>query len=1132
MTSNLTKKLYKKSINFVLVMVLLTTVFKPSLVVQVHATTLEDAYVNYDESTNTWIIGTNNVEKKVQLNTNGQFMLTQFKNKNSGRDYIQGIQNSDEFQITVDGTVYSGASTDWIYDSYSTSIQNDNSMLLSVTFHNSVIEVTRNYNVFPNTGVIKEWSEFKNISGSSKSFSFPDIFRQRLMQNDLSDVDFYYMTGGGNFTGSWMLKQVTMTSTYARTFDSMDDPELQTVDGQYYNAIGSKYNGTSVYDELFVLRNRQESEGVWMIFDYLGRWGAKIGNYGTNINMSAYAYLTNKAIEYNETVTLPKATIGVFEGDIDDLGNTVSDYFYRYLWDYYREEYTSGGTWQWRLTPQEDNAFESVNYLRYIGGGLIHIDADWEGIRGDWDPAIDSDDIAAISEYARNHDSKLKLWMPPYHAEPGSDVVNNHHDYLISGQGLSFYGYTLDMSKPLVRTWIKDFLDSKHSEFGDFMLRIDGMPMYPNNGNYNDMLEQSNGYYKILKYWMDTYKGAGLDGCASGGEVATMEAVRYANSMQLTDGAAMHYTGYYTALSKPITKIFDYFTPGGYSPADTCFSSMDPKDEITKENTRKNKELEKYLFKEGLDGRWVKVYRPTLSDSLDSSYIMQLMDGNNEKAVFTWSWYFPYDNQTFTIYPKGLKPTFNYTVRSLYGSVSTLTQTGSYWMTNGINVTSKHPDEMITFNLSQIPGMGGDTQDPTPVSNVKKKTSSYVGRNGVELNWTAGSDNNLLSYYEIFRNGVSVDKVSKGTFYFSTIGSVNDTWEVQSVDGDGNISVKVTASLDSLAASTSTTTPTSTPMTKYESGAGFSSVQGQNNWAYLQQHIAASSDSFMYLINTKYDSVNSRWKGEEDYVLLGNDFFHPGENYNAVNQWFAPRDCRVLIGGTPRKSIAGGDGINVYIRKGNDGSGIPVDFPTIFSQFIPGNDTTGQYHQIITDMKANQSIFFVVNKNGNNYFDGINWDRNIYLGEKHKASEEYSSIQGTNNWYYAYSDTTWNNMTWDEDASYWNGGEEYCRVYDSSQHPGDTYRSVRYWISPSNSTVEISGCAKMYETGGDGVIVTIYKNNTKLWQKTISGNDTTGQTFNILVDVAEEDIISFDVHKNGNNYFDNTVIDPTIYVFK
>ena len=63
---------------------------------------------------------------------------------------------------------------------------------------------------------------------------------------------------------------------------------------------------------------------------------------------------------------------------------------------------------------------------------------------------------------------------------------------------------------------------------------------------------------------------------------------------------------------------------------------------------------------------------------------------------------------------------------------------------------------------------------------------------GVELTWKPGTDDNWVSYYEVFRNGEAIDKVAKGTYYFdhSAGADLAAKYEVRTVDGAGNVSAR------------------------------------------------------------------------------------------------------------------------------------------------------------------------------------------------------------------------------------------------------------------------------------------------------------------------------------------------------
>ena len=114
-------------------------------------------------------------------------------------------------------------------------------------------------------------------------------------------------------------------------------------------------------------------------------------------------------------------------------------------------------------------------------------------------------------------------------------------------------------------------------------------------------------------------------------------------------------------------------------------------------------------------------------------------------------------------------------------------------MANGIRIDKPLPGDLVYLNLPLHPGSKLDARPPTPPSDLAKRRAQNMGYPGVELTWKPGTDDNWISYYEIFRNGALLDKLAKGTFYFdhSAGADLAADYEVRSVDGARNVSEKV-----------------------------------------------------------------------------------------------------------------------------------------------------------------------------------------------------------------------------------------------------------------------------------------------------------------------------------------------------
>lgn len=813
----------KRAIAFAasVVLAMAVAVFVPSA--PASAATSGDASVSYDATTGTWTLSTAKVEKKLQF-SGGSFQLTSFKNKTTNHELIQGTaQNSDEFSLTVGSTQYTGLSGGWTYDSYSTSTLGQGEIKLVITMHNSQIRVARHYVVYPYTSVIQEWTVFTNVSGATLNYTEPSIFRQRIVQSEMASNTFYYMTGGGNFDGSHTLKSVPLTTTYSRTFDSRG-PSETTLGGTSDPVL---IEGAAAWHEWFALRNATTNDGMFLAFDYAGTWFAKVGNVSSKrMTFAGNMHVVNYPMPNTWEVATPKALTGVYAGDVDDMGNTLTDYQYRYKWDLTNDEYFAKvnvfdllGYQTKEPYDYSANVFKVVENSRYLGADINLIDDFWYDRKGDWNPTANQD-FAAYNQYTQKNGQKMAVWMAPWHAQTGSSVLNANPGWQIQNDNDYWYNWHLDQSNPDVIAWELALMNSKQNEWGTHMLKYDGEPMWPNGNTSGDPMNPSNAdsdnkmmygsafWYDLIEDFKTANPTAAIYHCSSGGELMTIEALRFAEMTSTSDGEVGDINGYWNSLIFPIDKLMQggyQWGTGTYSKAqrwDLRFAPQlnmtnpwDPTTTADKEGVRLDFDIYHYLESQGVIGRWAKVYRPTGSSGVVPEHVLQKMSGDQTKGVI----HLLADakvGSTITIYPKGLLASTNYTVSTLEGGAATTTHTGSYWMTNGITLSPYRTGEMIFFNLAGVPGIaGGDAIAPTAPTAATKKDAVHLDRPGVELNWAASTDNNWLSYYEISRNGNVIDKVALGTSYFLPYGNSNDTFAVRAVDAKGNASGSATATM-------------------------------------------------------------------------------------------------------------------------------------------------------------------------------------------------------------------------------------------------------------------------------------------------------------------------------------------------
>jgi len=772
-----------------------------------------DAY--FGREGNVFRIGTDAVEKTVELCECGCFAMTSYINKLTGSEYVSGgRQTSDEFAITFNGRQYAGSECGWQVSEVATSVLSQDELEAVITLENDVLRVERHYVAHPGVGVIQEWTVYENISGEDGTIDRPRIFVQRLMSDAINDTDFLYMTGGGNFSGSTILKAVDVSDGYVKDFDSQGPPEVMEVDGVFANPfvrVTKGLQGAAIWFEFFALRDRAKNEGWFLTFDYQGWWKSQFGSRDSSTSLVGWCELLSYEFKSGDTIQMPPMMTGVFTGDVDDLGNTINEYIYTYKWDYTRDKYFNRGSINiWRTAPLAEKVYKIVEMGRYIGVERLWVDDFWFDAKGNWN-GVFGDDWPHIADYIRRNGMVFRLWMPPWHADRLSDVSVEHPDWMLDFHG-NWYNWTIDMSREEAYQWILSMLCDMQEKLGPYDLRVDGDPCNVRNdrsfntrgGNFNANLLQSQNFYRLYKTFKDRNPEAGLDGCSSGGHTLTIESVRYTDQQQITDGACKHYGGYWTTMIMPIDKHQGMPIAGGKrswqeytSQQRQLFSapmqgSQNPEDGYALEvleGKRRDIELFRWLRDQGVYGRWIKVYRPTVEYG-DPTFIMQRMTWDNMKGIVMISCndLNPIVGKSGVIYPKGLLEGEAYTIEALEGGMITQTKTGAEWMQQGISLDTVNFGENLLINLPGRPGQGTDTEPPTTPGDAKKENVTWIDHEGVGVSWAASTDDVMVSYYEIYKNGEPSTKVSSGTYFFDDAGDLEDEYQVRAVDGDGNTS--------------------------------------------------------------------------------------------------------------------------------------------------------------------------------------------------------------------------------------------------------------------------------------------------------------------------------------------------------
>lgn len=568
--------------------------------------------------------------------------------------------------------------------------------------------------------------------------------------------------------------------------------------------------GSGTYAPWNALYGRDTKDGLFIGWDYFGHWASAFSLSQNGAVRAEFRVAGHKqTLAPGQSVTTPKAFVGLFSNDLDNAGNEVLDWQYRYLWDYTREGWFPAirmlGYWMngtgwgqpgvaWTggkpdLRSTFLKVFRVADLMRYVGADVYHRDWGWWDRAGDWN----GPDFRTTINYLRKHGMGQLIYAFLYTVDGESRVAREHPDWVLSGS-------TLDMSRPAVVEFMLTQLDGFVERWGNFEWRNDSTPTCPNNGDDTPLLGQDIGLREVIRRFLDKYPACAFQAVNGGGNNAGYDYARYASTVSFSDGAVGIMRNYWASLLLPPDKtsdIPDVWNPDKYDPAiwrgllcinfDMTGDTWDP----TKlEGLRELIDIYHYLQAQGVVGRWVKVYRPVITGD-DPTMYFQRLSGDARRGIVIIKRPAP---GAVTIRPKGLLPDAKYLV-TFHEASTPQERTGADLMERGIAIEKMPPGELIYLNLPLHPGNKSDKTAPTAPKDITQRRAENMGFPGVELTWKPGTDDNWISYYEVFRNGATIDKVAKGTYYFDHSAGADSAarYEIRTVDAAGNASDKIAA---------------------------------------------------------------------------------------------------------------------------------------------------------------------------------------------------------------------------------------------------------------------------------------------------------------------------------------------------
>jgi alpha-galactosidase len=498
-----------------------------------------DAYIAYDDQTLSWEIGTAGIARRMDFDPGGGYHLSSMLDKLTDREWLApGSGLSAELHVIVNDEEIMGAAGDFKLSHYHTAVNPDGSILLHVGLDRGPLHVDFNYQAFPNTNVIEQWTTLLNTGKETLAdISTFDSFSVDLQPSN-DPLTLYWVQG------------VSPNLPEQEKTDPVPALRLRSlrIDGNTTQKIGS--SGRSSQDSMgwFVLASPTLHEGMFGGLEWSGAWQMSASRYGSETQLTAGIGEIRKDLAPGEAFQSPRRFLGFYRGDLDDAANASHQFARTYLMRPTPANFpwTQYNTWFAYYTDFDEKALrEEVDAAKALGLEIFYVDAGWyEGSPrvadfsyglGTWRENREKfpSGLRAFADYVHSKGMKFGLWVEPERVDlryvgPGKEIPL---EWMAPGTDPSTAVEPNDPNVPAstaqlclgnrdTREWMKGWLSRLVRDYRLDWLKWDyniwmscDPPGTLGEGNYAHVM----GLYEVLDYLHAQFPQLITEDCASGG---------------------------------------------------------------------------------------------------------------------------------------------------------------------------------------------------------------------------------------------------------------------------------------------------------------------------------------------------------------------------------------------------------------------------------------------------------------------------------------------------------------------------------------------------------------------------------------------------------------------------------------
>ena len=341
-----------------------------------------------------------------------------------------------------------------------------------------------------------------------------------------------------------------------------------------------------------------DGHGINVAVGWPCQWAADFGVAENGVSFSAGQEITSLYLNPGESIRTPRMTIMAYDGDYQRGVNLWRRWYYKYILpkpdgeplkpQLIASEPNSRFEY---LESTEENQLAGVDYVTqydipytiwWIDAGWYLCDVDepsavsgrkWQQT-GTWklNPGQFPNGMMSLSKKLEEHGMDLLLWFEPERVRKGTEIYEEHPEWLLKVDALpdGDYGYSknylLNLGIKECTDWLIEKIDGFIKENGIKVYRQDfnfaPLRYWRENETYDRQGINENLYAQgYLRFWdalLERNPGLWIDSCASGGRRNDLETMRRSVTLHPTDyGYGYHHIG--QAFSRTLNEWLPFF---------------------------------------------------------------------------------------------------------------------------------------------------------------------------------------------------------------------------------------------------------------------------------------------------------------------------------------------------------------------------------------------------------------------------------------------------------------------------------------------------------------------------------------------------------------------------------------------